>query len=81
MTICRITASLTEDDLVVFRNRETMKPRALVSFPLLDSESYNEVRVVAPGYDPYYLEQEWRDWWVDSGCIGLQNPDKAFIAF
>ncbi len=32
-------------------------------------------------YDPYYLEQEWRGWWVDSGCIELQHPDKAFIAF
>ena len=70
-----------EGDLVVFRNRETMKPRAQVSFPFIDPETYNEVRAVAPGYDPYYLEQEWRDWWVDSGCIELQNPDKAFIAF
>lgn len=70
-----------EDDLVVFRNREAMKPRAPVTFPLLDPETYNEVRAVAPGYDPYYLEQEWHSWWVDSGCIELQNPDKAFIAF
>lgn len=70
-----------EGDLVTFRNRETMKPKAQVSFPILDPETYNEVRSVAPGYDPYYLEGEWRDWWVDSGCIELQNPDRAFIAF
>lgn len=70
-----------EGDLVVFRNRETMNPKAPTAFPLLDPEAYNEVRTVAPGYDPYYLEQEWRSWWVDSGCIELQNPDKAFIAF
>ncbi len=70
-----------EGDLVMFRNRESMKPRAPVSFPLLDPETYNDVRSVAPGYDPYFLEQEWRVWWVDSGCIELQHPDKAFIAF
>ena len=70
-----------EGDLVMFRNRESMKPRAPVSFPLLDPETYNDVRSVAPGYDPYFLEQEWREWWVDSGCIELQHPDKAFIAF
>jgi plasmid replication initiation protein len=70
-----------EDDLVIFRLRESMKPRAQLSFPLLDPETYNDVRAVAPGYDPYFLEQEWREWWVDSGCIELQHPDKAFIAF
>ena len=70
-----------EDDLVVFRNRESMRPRARAPFPLLDPETYNDVRAVAPGYDPYFLEQEWRNWWIDSGCIELQHPDKAFIAF
>jgi hypothetical protein len=70
-----------ESDLVIFCNRESMKPRAPVSFPLLDPETYNDVRSVAPGYDPYFLEQEWREWWVDSGCVELQHPDKAFIAF
>ena len=39
-----------------------MKSQAQVSFPFLDPETYNEVRAVAPGYDPYCLEQEWRDW-------------------
>jgi hypothetical protein len=50
-----------------------------VSFPFLDPETYNEVRAVAPGYDPYCSNRNGA-WWVDSGCIELQNPDKAFIA-
>lgn len=70
-----------EDDLVTFRNRESMKPKTHVSYPVLDPETRHEARLVAPGYDIDTLEQDWRAWWVDSGCIELQNPDKAFIAF
>jgi hypothetical protein len=38
-------------------------------------------RIVAPGYDVYYLEQEWRNFWVESGKPELKNPDAAFIGF
>ena len=27
------------------------------------------------------LEQEWRDWWVESGMPELGFPGKAFVAF
>lgn len=69
---------------VRFTNRRTMK--ALPSpettlFPTLDLETYNDARIVAPGYDVYYLEQEWRNFWVDSGKPELKNPDAAFIGF
>jgi plasmid replication initiation protein len=69
---------------VRFTNRKTMK--ALPSpettlFPTLDLETYNDARIVAPGYDVYYLEQEWRNFWVESGKPELKNPDAAFIGF
>jgi hypothetical protein len=69
---------------VRFTNRRTMK--ALPSpettlFPTLDLETYNDARIVAPGYDVYYLEQEWRNFWVESGKPELKNPDAAFIGF
>jgi hypothetical protein len=69
---------------VRFRNRKTMK--ALPSpettlFPTIDLETYNDARIVAPGYDVYYLEQEWRNFWVESGKPELKNPDAAFIGF
>jgi plasmid replication initiation protein len=74
--------SLSELDIVEFTNRSVQK-RELEqqSFPVIDPETYNDARIVAPSYDVYYLEQEWRNWWVDSGRPPLQDADKAFIGF
>ncbi len=71
-----------EKDQVVFRSRgsileKTRKPK----YPVLDPETFNDARVVAPSYDVYFLEQEWLDWWIQSGEPDLRSPDKAFIAF
>jgi plasmid replication initiation protein len=72
-----------EDNMVVFRNRTSIKPEvtAEVRFPVLDPEAYFHAKQVAPGYDVYYLEQEWRSWWVESGMPELGAPAKAFIGF
>ena len=50
-----------DSEMVVFRNRERLAEREAVAFPRLDAEIYNEVRIVAPGYDPYWLEREWQE--------------------
>lgn len=70
-----------DKDLVTFRNRETCRPEPKIDYPNLDAETYHDARTVAPGYDVYWLEREWRNWWVDSGKPMLQDPGKAFIAF
>jgi plasmid replication initiation protein len=71
-----------EDNMVVFRNRMSIKPVPVETrFPVLDPEAYHNARLVAPGYDVYYLEQEWRSWWVDSGMPELGYPGKAFVGF
>ena len=71
-----------EGDMVIFENREALKERPPEPvFPQLDPETYNDAKTVAPGYDVYYLEQEWREMWVDTGTPFLHSPDKAFIAF
>jgi plasmid replication initiation protein len=75
---------LLEDDMVIFRNRmswQAPEEKDDVRYPVLDPEAYHDARLVAPGYDVYHLEQEWRDWWVDSGMIELAFPGKAFVAF
>jgi hypothetical protein len=78
--------ALTIDgEKVRFLNRSTM-PKPLPEaertlFPVLDPETYHDARTVAPGYDVYFLEQEWRNFWVDSGKPELKNPDAAFIGF
>ena len=48
---------------------------------MLDPETYHDARTVAPGYDVYYLEKEWRNFWFESGQPELNNPDAAFIGF
>ena len=71
-----------EGDMVIFENREALKERPPAPvFPQLDPETYNDAKTVASGYDVYYLEQEWREMWVDTGTPFLHSPDKAFIAF
>ena len=42
---------------------------------------FGDVRIVAPGYDPYFLEREWQEMWIDSGCPKLHDPNAAFLAF
>src|SRR5579872_7068292 len=68
---------------VRFVNRNTMRllPAPDTAYPLLDPESYHDARTVAPGYDVYHLEQQWRNFWVESGKPELKNPDAAFIGF
>jgi len=72
-----------EGDKVVFQNRESAQPKvsADVQYPTVDIEAYHDARLVAPGYDVYYLEQEWRSWWFESGMPELGHPAKAFVAF
>lgn len=53
------------------RNRMSEKPKADVRYPVLDAEAYHDAKLVAPGVDVYFLEQEWRDWWVESGMPEL----------
>jgi len=74
-----------DGDKVRFVNRATM-PKAVPEaektlFPVLDAETYHDARTVAPGYDVYFLEQEWRGFWLDSGKPELKNPNAAFIGF
>lgn len=71
------------EDIVEFRNRGTMhQPQNdALPYPVLDTETYHDAKVVAPGYDVHWLEQEWRDMWVASGMPALESPDKAFLGF
>ena len=70
-----------EGDLVVFENRSLVLERSGEDAPTLDPDIHNDVRIVAPGYDPHWLEREWRDMWVDTGKPQVHNPDAAFLAF
>ena len=73
-----------EDDVVVFTNRRQPEPviEALTTAMVrLTPDAYSQAREVAPGWDVYALEQEWRVWMADGGLDAPANPDKAFLGF
>lgn len=72
-------------DLVVFRNRGTMKqlsasPALSAWSGALDPEAHAEARSAAPGWDVYFLEQEWRNW-LSENDITPNRPEKHFLKF
>ncbi|WP_240611142.1 replication initiator protein A [Oceaniglobus ichthyenteri] len=72
-------------DMVSFRNRMA-KPLGLgVGYATaLRPDTYETAREVAPGWDVYVIEQEWRDWVVgllEQGMEPPRSPDSAFIGF
>ena len=72
--------SLTDDDVVLVRARGRMGGE-VEGAPRLDPEVYARARAVAPGYDPYWLEAEWRRLWLSSGRPEIRSPEAAFLAF
>ncbi|MFO0942302.1 MAG: replication initiator protein A [Pirellulales bacterium] len=69
------------EDMVVFRNRN-VAPKAVESLPTafaghISGDGYEAARLVAPGYDIYQLEREWRDWITERP----RNTDAAFVGF
>ena len=73
--------TLNEDDMVVFKNRsvayiaETASKRADAGS--ISAEAFHDARTVAPGWDIYHLEQEWRDWITEPP----RDVDAAFLGF
>ena len=70
---------------VLFRNRGTMHQKIPiiddVSAIKLPSKAYEEARLVAPRWDVYQLEHEWRQWMSDGGLDAPKNPTRAFVGF
>ena len=57
----------------------TSPPLPVAAHLPLKPDTFAKVRRLCPGYDPYYMEYEWRMW-----AAGKPTPtiaDAAFIAF
>lgn len=74
------------DDMVTFTNRNwkdtappSPPPLPLSGGPLLKLDTYAKARAIAPGWDVYALEQQWREWIEKKGMP--KRPDGAFIGF
>lgn len=73
-----------QDDKAIFKNRSKWwkdKPDNQPVLPSLSPSTYEEARKVAPHYDIYYLEQEFRNWCANSGKSVPKNIKAAFIGF
>jgi hypothetical protein len=47
---------------------------------LRNHDTHDYARKLAPGWDTYGLESEWRSW-VHDKAIEVKDPDKHFLAF
>ena len=72
-----------ESDMVTFKSRGTI-PKSIsledakaAQVRGLNPETYHDARTVAPGWDVYYLEREWREWITETP----RDPDAAFVGF
>lgn len=68
------------DYMVVFRSRSgqfAIAPTAIDHTTRLSAEAYHDARTVAPGWDVYHLEQEWREWMTEPP----RDADAAFVGF
>lgn len=70
-----------ETDKVIFKNRGSVSPTLPAEtgtiFSPLKTDTYEQAKKFAPGWDVYHIEQEWRDWLTEPP----RNPDAAFLGF
>ncbi len=69
-----------EGDIIRF----TRRGQVLESYgavPRLAAETLEAARALAPGWDVYALEADWKGYWADTGRQKLANPDKAFLGY
>lgn len=75
------SVSITEDDMVIFKNRNSipaLEQSVNISQNIrLSTECYHDARTVAPGWDVYHLEREWREWMTELP----RDAEAAFIGF
>ncbi len=72
------------DDKVVFHNRGHIKNRMANKqgeLPSLPPHILEQAKKIAPRYDVYALEADWRTWWASSGKKMPEKPYAAFLGF
>ena len=68
-----------ERDQLVVRSRGTVPgdQREQIAIPPLDPDVYEMARSAVPGWDVRMIEQEWRDWAMETP----RNAEMAFLGF
>jgi len=73
-----------DTDAVIFKNREQWwkdrKPSKRK--PFVRPETLIEIQAMIPrGEDVYDWQAEWVNYWIDTECPPLQDPDAALLGF
>lgn len=72
-------------DQVRFVNRNTLRLEdalpGWIAAIRLDPDTFEAAREAAPGWDPYFVEMEWKSWLAATEKSPPRKPDLAFIAF
>lgn len=66
-------------DMIIVRAHVVVE--ASSEAPRPSQEALEAARGLAPGWDVYALEAEWRAFWMQSGRQRLRSPDKAFLGW
>ncbi len=70
------------NDQVTFTNRMKYKQKGKLQRPSFSSTNiYETAKKYTGGEDVYAWENDWINYWIESGSPTLQNPDAAFIGF
>ena len=64
-------------DILVVRRRRVIDREA----PRPSAEAMDAARALAPGWDVYALEADWRAFWAETGRQRLRSVDKAFLGW
>lgn len=74
--------SLSEDpgDIIRVTRRSVIEDPGTAG-PLFGPDTVAAVRALAPGWDAYALEAEWRGFWAATGRPRLAVPEKAYLAW
>ena len=69
-------------DVAIFHKRGSVDEETteLRNALLLDPDTFETARLLAPGWDIYHIEQEWRSWMINKGETP-RSPDVAFLGF
>lgn len=68
-------------DIIRFAPRDRLVEAEGPQLPPLAAATLVEARALAPGWDVYALEADWRAYWAASGKPRLRSPDRAFLGY
>lgn len=75
------TANEEEGDIIRFSRKRLVEDLPGQGLPPFDAATMDAARAMAPGWDIYALDAEWRGFWVATGRQKLRAPEKAFLGW